>query len=183
MSAPAWTIRPVREEDVAAVARLHVAVWQAAYRGLLPDGFLDAQSVERRERMWQGAVGRDDPPVLVAEMAGRIIGFIWCGPVRDADAQGTTTGEVYAIYVAPDAWGSGVSAALMTEGLAGLAALGYAEVMLWVLRGNARAIRFYTRQGFTPDGAAKIEQHGDVTFDEVRYRRSLAGVPLRTPLV
>ena len=88
-------------------------------------------------------------------------------------------GEVYAIYVAPDAWGSGVSAALMAEGLAGLAALGYTEVILWVLRGNARAIRFYTRQGFTSDGAAKIEQHGDVTFDEVRYRRSLAGVSPR----
>ena len=183
MNEAGWTIRPVREADVAAVARLHVAVWQAAYRGLLPDVFLDAQSVERRERMWQGAVGRDDPPVLVAEMAGRVAGFIWCGPSRDRDAPAATTGEVYAIYVAPDLWGSGVSAALMAAGLAGLAALGYAEATLWVLRANARAIRFYTRQGFTADGAEKIEQHGAVTFDEVRYRRSLAGAsPRETPL-
>lgn len=181
MSEPVWTIRPIRVEDVAAVARLHVAVWQAAYRGLLPDAFLDAQSVERRERMWQGAVGRDDPPVLVAEMGGRIAGFVWCGPARDADVQGAMTGEVYAIYVAPDAWGSGVSAALMVQGLAGLAALGYTEAILWVLRGNERAMHFYTRQGFAPDGAAKIEQHGDVTFDEVRYRRWLAEVSPRTP--
>jgi len=177
MSAPPWTIRPVGADDVPAVARLHVAVWQVAYRGLLPDAFLDEQSVERRERMWQGAVGRDDPPVLVAEMDGRIAGFVWCGPARDEDAQPGATGEVYAIYVAPDRWGSGVSGALMAQGLAGLAALGYAEATLWVLRANARAIRFYTRQGFTPDGAAKTEQHGDVIFDEVRFRRALPALP------
>ena len=64
MSAPAWTIRPVGAGDVPAVARLHVAVWQVAYRGLLPDAYLDAPSVDRREIMWRGAVGKDGPCLL-----------------------------------------------------------------------------------------------------------------------
>jgi ribosomal protein S18 acetylase RimI-like enzyme len=177
MSALAWTIRPVGAGDVPAVARLHVAVWQVAYRGLLPDAYLDAQSVDRREIMWRGAVGKDDPPVLVADVAGDIAGFVWCGPARDEDARPGATGEVYAIYVAPDWWGSGVSGALMAQGLAGLAALGYAEATLWVMRANTRAIHFYTRQGWAADGAAKIDRHGDVLFDEVRYRRALAAPP------
>lgn len=70
----------------------------------------------------------------------------------------------------------------MAAGLAGLAALGYAEATLWVLRAT-RGPSASTRRGFTADGAEKIEQHGAVTFDEVRYRRSLAGAsPRETPL-
>ena len=34
-------------------------------------------------------------------------------------------------------------------------AQGYTALSLWVLRDNARAVRFYRRHGFSPDGQAK----------------------------
>ena len=172
MSAPQIILRTVTAADVPAVARLHVAVWQAAYRGLLPDAFLDALSVERRANMWRGIVAAEQAPSLVAEEAGVIVGFLLGGPARDEEAGGMI-GEVYAIYVAPDRWGAGVGAALMRHGLASLLAQGYQEVVVWVLRGNVRATNFYRYMGFQADGAEKIDNRGDVVFEEVRYRRGL----------
>ena len=36
-------------------------------------------------------------------------------------------------------------------------AVGGRDAYLWVLRDNARARAFYARNGFVPDGAAKID--------------------------
>lgn len=173
MSAIAYHVRPVVVADIPAVARLHVAVWQAAYRGLLPDAFLDAISVERREAMWRRTVEALDSPALVAEYAGSIAGFLLGGPARDEDVAQKLTGEIYAIYVAPACWNTGAGAQLMRKGLAILYEQGYQEVTLWVLRANERARHFYEHMGFQTDGGAKVDERFGVTFDEIRYRRSM----------
>jgi len=165
-----YLVRPVAAADVDAAARLHVAVWQAAYRGLLPDAFLDAISVERRVTLWRQLVERQASPALVAEQDGRIVGFVLGGRSRDDDAQVGVTAEIMAIYVAPECWNSGAGAQLMQAALAVLRNQGFREVTLWVLRGNARARRFYELAGFEPDGGEKVDTQGDVPFDEVRYR-------------
>ena len=170
MSATPYPVRPIATADVDAVARLHVTVWQAAYRGLLPDAFLDAISVERRAAMWRQLVERQAAPALVAEQDSRIVGFVLGGPSRDEDAQPGVTAEIMAIYVAPDRWNSGAGAQLMQAALAVLRNQGFQEVTLWVLRDNARARRFYELAGFEPDGGEKVDAQGDVLFDEVRYR-------------
>lgn len=165
-----YLVRPLAAADIDAVAHLHVAVWQAAYRGLLPDAFLEAISVERRAAMWRQIVERQASPALVAERDGRIAGFVLGGRARDDDAQLGVTAEILAIYVAPERWNSGAGAQLMQAALAVLRNQGFHEVTLWVLRGNARARRFYELAGFTPDGGEKVDTQGDVPFDEVRYR-------------
>ena len=88
----------------------------------------------------------------------------------DEDA-GPECGEVSAIYALADAWGRGVGRALMDAALAGLASGGFTEVMLWVLEGNERAIRFYERAGFQPDGATKIDNTRGFALHELRYHR------------
>ena len=165
-----YLVRPIAAADVDAVAQLHVAVWQAAFRGLLPDAFLDAISVERRTAMWRQLVERQVSPALVAEQDGCIVGFVLGGPSRDDDAQPGVTGEIMAIYITPDRWGAGAGVQLMQAALALLSDQGFREVILWVLRGNARARRFYELAGFEPDGGEKVDTQGDVPFDEVRYR-------------
>ena len=55
--------------------------------------------------------------------------------------------------------------------MAELQGRGFGEAVLWVLRGNLRARRFYERGGFVLDGAAKLKSKGQgITLDEVRYR-------------
>ncbi len=173
MTMTPYLVRPVAVADVEAVARLHVVVWQTAYRGLLPDAYLDAISVERRAAMWRQLVERQVSPALVAEQDGCIVGFVLGGPSRDDDAQPGVTGEIMAIYVTPDRWGAGAGAQLMQAALAVLCDQGFHEVTLWVLRDNVRARRFYEVAGFEPDGGEKVEMQSGVSFDEVRYRLRL----------
>ena len=53
------------------------------------------------------------------------------------------------------------------------------ELHLWVVEGNARARRFYEREGWAPDGAAKEDEFGGQVVREVRYRRRLSGAAAR----
>jgi RimJ/RimL family protein N-acetyltransferase len=46
-------------------------------------------------------------------------------------------------------------------------------VTLWVVEANARARRFYERQGFRPDGSTKTARMSGTEAIEVRYRMSL----------
>jgi hypothetical protein len=42
--------------DAAEIARVHVASWRAAYRGIVPDRFLDGLDTGERERSWRQAL-------------------------------------------------------------------------------------------------------------------------------
>ena len=83
---------------------------------------------------------------------------------------------MYTIYLEPGEWGKGYGTALMDAALISLREEGYAEVMLWALRGNEVGKRFYKALGFRADGGEKVVTRKDGTeMHEVRYRRRIAG--------
>jgi GNAT superfamily N-acetyltransferase len=95
----------------------------------------------------------------------------WPRSLTDAGRDGRVA-ELYALYVRPAWWSTGTGRALMDRVLAKTRAARYQSVVLWVLRDNTRARRFYERAGFAPDGATGVlEDLGGVT--EVRYRRAV----------
>jgi hypothetical protein len=47
--------------------------------------------------------------------------------------------------------------------------------MLWVVRENARARRFYERNGWSADGATKTQAFGEQPVTELRYVRRRGG--------
>jgi hypothetical protein len=49
--------------------------------------------------------------------------------------------------------------------------VGFAETVLWVLTGNARARPFYDNAGWVADGGERTTEVFGVTVPEVRYRR------------
>lgn len=166
------TVRAATIEDAAAIAGVHARSWQAAYRGIVADGFLDGLFDEVWTERWRTVftAPRDGVRTLVAHESTGVTGFARIGPVRDPDPPGPGWDEVYAIYLAPASWGSGVGSALMAAALDTVAD-GVPGVSLWVFRDNARARAFYERHGFAADG---LQQ--DITIDgqdlpEVRYRR------------
>jgi ribosomal protein S18 acetylase RimI-like enzyme len=110
--------------------------------------------------------------LVVADDTGQIAGFANAQASRDEDAAGGV-GEVWAVYLSPDCWGQGLGRELMTATLEHLAAVGYAQVTLWVLDSNARARRFYQAAGFRPDGAVRVDESRGFALREVRYRRPL----------
>ena len=166
------SVRVARQEDAPAVAAVHVRSWQAAYRGLLPDDYLDSLRPEDRVAHYTfDSPDANLPVTVVALEGGAVCGFVTTGPSRDADVAGM--GEVLALYVAPEAWGTGVGARLVTEGRAHLSHMGFTEAVLWVLVGNDRAQRFYRTDGWQPDDGRRSEELWGVVVDEVRFRRRL----------
>ncbi|MFG1750642.1 GNAT family N-acetyltransferase [Streptosporangium sandarakinum] len=147
-------IRPGAPEDVAAVERVRVTTWRAAYRGLMPDGYLDALGVDpdrvvRMERGLTNALAEGRTPLVVAETEGEITGFVNFGHCRDEEIGG---GEVFSLYVLPEAQSAGLGRALLADAVTRLRAAGHEEIGLWVATGNGQARRFYERFGFVPSG-------------------------------
>jgi GNAT superfamily N-acetyltransferase len=154
------------------VAAVHVRSWKVAYRGLLPDGYLDQLHAEERAQGYTfGDSDPSQPATVVAVEAGAICGFATTGRSRDSDRDGA--GELLALYVEPDRWGLGVGRTLIEEACARLVRQGFEEAGLWVLVGNERAERFYRLDGWSPDGARRQDQVWGLTVDEIRYRKSL----------
>lgn len=169
-------VRQMTVADCEAVAAVRVGGWRHAYTGLMPQSYLDAMDETadaERQRARLAAAGGAGVMHLVAECAGEVAGWGCYGPYRD---EGSTTadGEVYALYVRPERIGTGVGRALMDALLARAESDGRASLLLWVLRENGRARRFYEKAGFTPDGAEEPFEVDGVAVPEVRYRRRLS---------
>ncbi len=165
-------VRPARPEDAAEVAGVHVRSWKAAYRGLLPDKYLDdLRPEDRLGRYTFGATDPATPSTVVAVADGTIRGFATTGPCRDREASGL--GELLALYVDPDSWGFGIGRRLISDARAKLSQLGFDQAVLWVLAGNERAIRFYLADGWRPDELERTQEVWGVRVRELRYRRSL----------
>ncbi len=170
-------MRDAQPDDAGAVAGVHVRSWQVAYSGLLSDEYLDRLDADERRvayRFGDPRPGR--PATIVAVDDGAIRGFATMGPARDPEPAGRSTagtGELYAIYVDPPWWGTGVGRALIAEARARLSRYHFAQAVLWVLIGNDRAQRFYEADGWRPDGGRREETVWGVPVDEARHRRQL----------
>jgi ribosomal protein S18 acetylase RimI-like enzyme len=153
------SVRPAVPADAEDIAGVHVRAWQAAYAGLLDDAILAGLSIAQRTVLWRERLPAEPPRTYcVALLDGVVVGFCTTlEPSRDSDAQ-PGTAEILSLNVDPSAWGSGAGQDLIDEALARLGAGGWTAVWLWVLDGNARAIRFYERNGFQLDGAVKVDE-------------------------
>ena len=168
-------VRRAEPQDAPAVALVHVASWRQAYRGLLPQEYLNSLSVETWTTTWANAFSQlpgQSSTTLVGELDGQIVGFACVGPSRDDDRD-TTAAELLGLYLDPAHWGAGHGCTLHTEALDVARASGTTAATLWVLTTNQRARNFYERQGWAADGADKTVWRGDVRLDETRYRISL----------
>lgn len=155
---------------------VHVRAWQAAYRGgLMPDDYLDSLSTEERAEMWRSALGQPLGPrrarFVVEDTSGVVIGFILVGP-EDGDDE-TTTGQLFAINVDPDHWGTGAGRSLHDAGLDALTEAGFDRAVLWVHPDNGRARSFYESLGWKSDEVTRRAEVMGVEVPEVRYSISL----------
>jgi ribosomal protein S18 acetylase RimI-like enzyme len=160
------TIRLAEPRDARAIAQVHVDTWRAAYPGIFPQETLDALDVDERERLWGRYIGVEDVAVFVAEQEGPIVGFASAGPASEVEH----TGELYALYLHPDAWGTGIGSALLDTAVAWLAER-WTEAVLSVAEQNPRARRFYESHGWQAL-ETRVEEIRGVQLATVRYRLS-----------
>ncbi|MGA5133800.1 N-acetyltransferase family protein [Streptomyces blastmyceticus] len=107
--------------------------------------------------------------VAVDDRTG-VVGWVSFGPYRGAEAD---TGELYALYVHPRLIGTGVGRMLLTAVHTDAVTCDFRTLLLWVLRDNPRARRFYELAGYAPDGAVQYDDYDGIPVPEVRYRRRM----------
>jgi ribosomal protein S18 acetylase RimI-like enzyme len=160
-------VRPARVEDAPAIARVFIEAWNAAYRGLVPDAFLDGFTLEERTEKWRARLAGDDLTLVVDDVSG------YCrrrAVSRDEDVP-AGTGEIESLYVDPKRLRRGLGGALLRVALEDLRRAGCDAVTLWVFVANAGARAFYERFGFAPDGTC--QQDPGTGVPELRMRREL----------
>lgn len=155
-------IRPAREDDVDALARIWLTGWHDGH-----DGYVPAELVAHRTPgTFPPRVRERLPTTWVAERDGVAVGFV----VVIAD-------EVEQVYVDRTARGSGVAQALLRVGEDAVRAAGHDSAWLAVVAGNGRARRFYEREGWTDRGPASYPAQtasGEVPVPVRRYERALS---------
>jgi ribosomal protein S18 acetylase RimI-like enzyme len=162
---------PATVGDEYGIAAAHIAAWQAGYRGIVHDAFLDALTVPERARRWKQVLSDPECKLLVAKDAGDVLGFISFGQSRETNAE-RCVAEIWTLYVAPGSWRQGVGRALMGEALTALSIHGFRAVEVWVLQENISAIGFYTACGFEPHpSSTRLFQLGGQTLAEVLFKR------------
>jgi putative acetyltransferase len=144
MTAP-LRLRPYTGADEEVAIELWRRSWQHAY----PDIDFSARLAWWRER-WRNELV-PGTRITLAERVGALLGFVTIDPNKSYLDQ---------IVVAPEAWGSGIAEALLGEAKR----ICPKKIELHVNTDNARAIRFYERQGFVVTGEGTNPLSGRAVF-------------------
>lgn len=135
-------VRPAKDTDIPAIARVHVDSWRTSYKGIVPDDYLDSLNYAERETGWRRNV--ETRHILVAERDGAIGGFISGCASREPGLG--YDGEITAIYLLQSQQRAGMGKALFNAMTAQLKSDGHKSMHLWVLADNP-ARHFYAAQG------------------------------------
>lgn len=170
------TLRRALDTDAEAVGRIHVASWNVAYRGIMPDDVIAKTDLAYRTKFWAERIADPDWPVFVIEDDGQCVAFCQMIPSRDPDSNPKQIGHITSFHVLPHLRGQGYGRELMDHVLGEFARRGFVAVTLWVLEENRPARRFYERYGFRQDGGTR--PYPQTQVPEVRYR---IRIPERRP--
>ena len=141
-----FLLRQATPDDAEAVVRMHTLAHEECYPHLLSPEFFRARRASIPERVERRRPHLDvqDPRIIAVDADGEMVGLADAGPGRDED--GPVGLELYSIYTLRRTYGAGLGAALLR------AAIGESPAYLWVVEGNPRALAFYVKHGFRPDG-------------------------------
>lgn len=154
-------IREAIADDAEGFVAAHEAAWDAALAPLVGRKLGDLISVRDRIDRFRAGLEQEpaDAGAWVAEKDGTIVGL---AVVVDS--------ELRDLYVVPEEWGTGIARSLLETAIRFLRSAADDTATLWVGVDNARARRFYEREGWESTGETRGTPLG---VDEVRYRREL----------
>jgi GNAT superfamily N-acetyltransferase len=167
-SDPSWpfVLRPATSADAQLIAGMHAQSWASAYRGILPDDFLDREMSAERETHWSTrfeelAAGAGE--VFIAIQDDRPIGFV-C--LVAPDENGSVL--VDNLHALPGAKGSGLGTAMLSIAAQWSRDRGATSMHLFVLEPNVAAIGFYESRGWQPAGR-EDDTMGGIDIIALRY--------------
>ena len=157
------TVRRAAPADAAGIARVHLQAWRESYAHLLPAETLAGLDPAEREGRWRDILAAGQTTVWVVCDGGSIVGWASAGAGRDDDSPRPL--ELEGIYVLASHYGTGAGQLLLE------AAVGGNGAYLWMADDNPRALSFYRRNGFGPDGTCSTAELAGITLRIIRLVR------------
>jgi GNAT superfamily N-acetyltransferase len=166
-----WTLRRGGGPDADAMGRL----MHDSFRGYLtfaPLGW-EPPSAEDETGAFFEALEHPDVWCRVAEADGELVGHVAFMPATMSRAATDEPGlaHFWMLFVRPSHWGTGLASELHGDAVREAAARGYSSMRLFSAAGQARARRFYEREGWTAVG--EPFEDSDFGLLIVEYRRRL----------
>lgn len=162
---PDVLIRPAVPADAARIAQVRVDTWRTTYKGMIPDAYLAAMTVEDSTAHWDRILNAapNTTNVFVATADGEVVGFA-AGLMLEEPKFGINA-ELSAVYLVREAQRTGVGRRLVAAVAAAQQAHGANGLVVWVIAGNKPARAFYENLGaellveqpFTWDGMDLVE--------------------------
>ena len=170
MAPPISLIRRATEADLPAIAAIHLASWQDAYQGVVPEPVLRGRSIPDCLAGWRATFAMHPANITVAiSNDGRIHGFCCAGPVVDADRNAPFEFEVYGLHVTPSSRRNGIGTRLLHQALARARQQeGSSSAIVWTLADLALSRRFYEREGGKPVKSGIFMLDG-IALPEIAY--------------
>ncbi len=176
--------RKATAEDAADMSRINAKSWKSAYRGIVPDEYLDTLEENHWEEYFSGLLAREEvqgQKAYVLSHVGEALGSIVYGPARDEDKAEQGWAEIVACYLDPAYFDKGIGGQMLTPALEDLKEKGFEKVFAWVLEGNSRGRRFYEKHGFAPaEDTLQLEVGGRIVR-ALRYEKTLADAAGKAP--
>lgn len=167
-------LRTAEPKDAAAIGKIRVAAWRAAYQQFMPEDFLaglnpEENLAELKERL---SVQSWDFDLSVAEEQGEVVAFSIVGEPRYKTAAGTM--ELWALNVLPEYWRVGIGSSLVERAVRHSSIGGFKAIELWCIKGNAPAEQAYEKLGFIQSGQSRAtSQLTGHTLSEIHYVKRL----------
>jgi ribosomal protein S18 acetylase RimI-like enzyme len=163
-------IRPVKiDDDWNAISSIYDESWKYAYRGIIPQDYLDNLGNGRRVDKFKKALETNPNQKRLIVLDGdKIIATADFGKSRMSDMEGF--GEVYSIYFLPEYMGKGYGKTLMQLSVDGLKEMGFTKMFLWVLEDNKSARHFYEKFGFSYSGTSQNITIAGENLTEMMYK-------------
>lgn len=154
-------------DDRAEISGIYEKSWKNAYRGIVPDSYLDSIP----EGRWASKVDNSEWKTLVFSCDGKLVGTCSFCASRFDDFRGY--GEIISIYFLQEYTGKGYGRKLLERAISELRKDGYSVVHLWVLEENLNARAFYSKLGFTETGSVIEDEIGGKKLKEISVVRRI----------
>tara|TARA_B110001469_G_C9338139_1_gene179492 strand:- start:36 stop:527 length:492 start_codon:yes stop_codon:yes gene_type:complete len=161
----AFNVRKAQLSDSQEIALIHVNSWKSAFKGLMPERYINSYTIEDRNAEWLNVLENGSESVIIAKDNNKLVGFLSYS--KNADSL-----YLSKLYLCPSIYGQGVGSLLIKQMENESLAASIHLIRLYVLDNNQSAINFYSKQGFEfGDGFESEEFEGETIIDLLMEKR------------
>lgn len=146
------------QKDIEQVANIITEDWKIAYKGIIDDEYLENLDYKDKEKSIREKYQKQKSIVLDEE--GIVKGYSRFGENRDEEKD---LAELYALYVKADERGKKIGEKLLRKTADILSKRGYKEMVIWCLKENKNARKFYEKMG------GKIYKTRNIEIENKKY--------------